>query len=148
MRALVLAVLAAAIFTPAAAAQQVVTQVQKNGKQVVTEIQVSEQVNPPVVDAKKNGKPAPENGQIKPPPAVEGKAEGDIPAASAQVMKVHDWKCGRYFTDDQNKRWKLLAGPPIEHHPNQLSGWRLSTVDGQVAYFTITGRLFQQQPQP
>jgi hypothetical protein len=122
MKAILLATAISFIGATAARAQAINLHVNKSGRQVITELE-----------------------QIKPPPPVDGKVV--VPGASATsiVMIARDWRCGRFFSDDQGRRWMLASGPVMTQRPENLSGWRLVTVDGQYSFFTVTGRLFVRQ---
>ena len=121
MKTLLIAVLIGLAGPTLAYGQTVVQQVKKDGKQIVTEVE-----------------------QIQPPPPVKGQPEAGAPSATSLVLKANNWLCGREFTDEKGRRWKMTSGAPYDFRPTALSGWHLVTVDGKNCFFTTTGKLFTQ----
>jgi hypothetical protein len=135
MRTIFLAVAACFCCVSWAQAQVVVTHPRTPGKQVITEIDT----------------PQPTEGKL--PVAGKKPMEGKpmelkldtTPSATAAIMKVRDWNFGTVFIDENCQRWRLVRGPVMVTRPKEISGWRLVTVDGEVLFFTITGRLYTSQ---
>lgn len=122
MRPVLLASALCLIAPSLALSQPIVQTVKKDGKQVITEIE-----------------------QVEPPPPVKGQPDAGKGTASSVVFKANNWKCGREFTDEKGRRWRMTAGTPYASPPPAaLSGWHIVTEDGRNSFYTTGGKLFAQ----
>lgn len=64
------------------------------------------------------------------------------PAMEKIVLPATDWSNGRFFTDDQGRRWGLTSGTPFGTTPSQLGGWLLPASEGKLTFVTVGGRVF------
>ena len=109
---------------------------QQVGKQVITEVK-----QPKELPLAKKVPLAPLAAQKAPTPV--GQPEVAVPSAVATTINIAKWDYLQCLTDDQGQKWLLVSGYPFERPcPKQISGWQLTTVDGRVFLFTVTGKLF------
>ena len=77
---------------------------------------------------------------VKAPP-VTGKKFDDA-SAEGVVLQARDWICGTQFTDQENRRWKLVYGPSLREKPDNVPGWVIHTKNNHTFFMTTGGSLF------
>ena len=65
---------------------------------------------------------------------------GDTPPSIC--LTASDWKCGRCFTDELDRRWCLISGPAYSDKPAQVTGWIVTSDDGRTILVTAGARVY------
>ncbi len=79
------------------------------------------------------------------PPVKEGKAVKAVKATStAFTLKAKDWRGGRFFSDDSDRRWCLVYGSALDKGPAEVRGWVIRTVADRLLFVTEAGAVFRQ----
>ncbi|MGF1581046.1 MAG: hypothetical protein ACFCD0_16905 [Gemmataceae bacterium] len=94
----------------------------KFGRQRITEIRQPKDTKAPSVK---------QEGKLKP-----GEAKGT-------KLKSKDWVCGRCFTDEEGRRWRLTSGLPHNEKPADLPGWLIRDKNGRLSFMTNKGSLYR-----
>jgi hypothetical protein len=126
MKQIVFLITAVLVTGLAAQAQDpMITNTQKNGKQVITTI---DKVTAPSMAP---GQPV-------------GPGQKLLVDASAMpvVLQARDWRCGRAFTDEFNRRWQMVYGMPMNAKPPVVNGWLMRATDQRLYFFSTSGGLF------
>jgi hypothetical protein len=76
-------------------------------------------------------------------PAGEQKpGEPGAAPADALTMEATNWRCGRAFTDGEQKRWYLVQGEPYSEKPLQVKGQVVKAESGKLYFKTEGGRVY------
>jgi hypothetical protein len=135
---ILLALAGVAVLSLAVAADdRVVTKTTKVGKQSITTFETLKPPSgpPPLFGKGDKVKPDPDKDKVQP--------DFGNAWAKAVVLDAKNWQCGRYFTDEEGRRWVLVYGAPYADKPGGLSGWLLQPENARLHFFTTTGRLFR-----
>jgi hypothetical protein len=122
----ILAVVALVASATASRAQTVIVDTQKDGKQRITNLTPAE-----------------------PPRVVNNQSFDPAPAeAKGAVLNAKNWLCGKQFTDDNGKTWRLHVGTPETANGAQVSGWMIRGRDGSLVFVSANGGVFVPSPIP